>query len=223
MFKRKPKQEVTVGAIVDSAMKVANVPTPASETQIMQRMLGEFMASTALSRLQSDVGAIASDFRQFRENIHHLNAALGEFREQAIVPVKEELKYLRYNLGARSEDTVGSMQKLVHHLEAQLELLLKSRGVNPHLRDGSGETPLDRMGIPPNRPSYQELAREGVQQVESGHGAEVDSALMQAAQVDQMRLRLESILTIARAGYGTPGESKALEDIINLCTGDAGL
>jgi hypothetical protein len=222
MFKRKPKQQVTVGEIVDSAMKVANVPMPASETQIMQRMLGEFMASTALSRLQSDVGSIAADFRQFRDNIHHLNTALGEFREQAIVPVKEELKYLRYNLGARSEDMVGSMQKLVHHLEAQIELLLKSRGVNPHLRDGAGETPLDRMGIAPDRPSYQDLAREGVALVDRGD-ATVDEALMQNARVEKLQGHLDRILAIARPAWGTGGETKALEDIINLCTGDAGL
>lgn len=218
MFNRKPKQEVV--SAVKASREVATAPT---ESQIMQRMLGEFMASTALSRLQSDVGSIAADFRQFRDNIHNLNTALGEFREQAIAPVKEELKYLRYNLGARSEDTVGSMQKLVHHLEAQIELLLKSRGVNPHLRDGAGETPLDRMGIPPNRPSYQDLAREGVQLVESGEGAAVDEVLLQAARVEKIKGTLDRVLTIARAGWGTTGETKALEDIINLCTGDAGL
>lgn len=130
---------------------------PPSEMAIMQRMMGEFMASTVMSGLRSDVGAIARDFHEFKGNIAKLNSELGVFREEVILPVKRELEYLRFNLGARTEDNVGTMSKLVKHLEEQLDLLLRARGINPQARDSTGETVLDRMGVPPNRPNYQDL------------------------------------------------------------------
>lgn len=186
MFKRKPKTEVVVQAAP------AQLPSTDVMGQLMQRMAGELIASTALSRIQSDVGAMARDFRDFKDNIARLNSELGVFREKVIVPVKEELQYIRYNLGARSDDTVGSMQKLVHHLEAQLELLLKAQGVNPHQRDSVGETPLDRMGVSPNRPDYQTLEREGVQIVETGN-AGADLVSMQQGQIEKLRGSVERL------------------------------
>lgn len=185
VFKRKGKQDV----IVQQPQPMAPAPT---ESQVMQRMLGEFMASTALSRVQSDIGAIAADFRQFKDNIANLNTALGEFREQAILPVKRELEYLRFNMGARTEDNIGAMSKLVHHLEGQIELLLKARGINPQARDAAGETAMDKMGLPPDRPDYQTLDREGVKLVDSGN-AGADLATMQLAQVDKLRAQVERL------------------------------
>jgi hypothetical protein len=184
MFKRKPKQ-----VAVADPHAFAVQPT---EMQIAQRMMGEFMASTVLSSVRSDLGQLVRDFGDFKTNVGQLNAALGEFREQAILPVKRELEYLRFNLGARTEDNVGAMSKLVHHLETQIDLLLRSRGVNPQARDAAGETARDKMGIPPDRPDYQTLEREGVKLVESGNAA-ADQASMQLAQVDKLRSECERL------------------------------
>lgn len=185
MFKRKPKQAVVTAA--------QTAPAPQStEMQIAQRMMGEFMASTVMSRVESNLGQLVRDFGDFKTNVGQLNAALGEFREQAILPVKRELEYLRYNMGARTEDNIGTMSKLVHHLEAQIELLLKSRGVNPQARDAAGETALDRMGIAPDRPDYQTLEREGVKLVDTGNAA-ADQATMQLAQIDKLRGDVERL------------------------------
>lgn len=151
-----------------------------SETAIVQRLMGEFLASTTLSALRSDVGALSRDFSQFKDNIARLNMELGTFREKAILPVLAELKYLRFNMGARTEDNIGAMSKLVHHLEAQIELLLKSRGINPHAVDGAGETVLDKMGLPPDRPDYQTLEREGVPLVEGGSPLENEVEMLRA-------------------------------------------
>ena len=156
MFKRKPKQEV----LAHVAQEVAGVVP--MEAAVVQRMMGEFLASTALARVQSDVGAIARDFAEFKGNIAKLNSSLGEFRENAIVPVLKELEYLRYNMGARTDDTAAALSKLVHHLQDQLELLLKTRGVNPHLPDAGGETALDKLGVARDRPSIDELVTSGV-------------------------------------------------------------
>jgi hypothetical protein len=186
MFKRAPKLKVDLAAV---GMQVSGPKQPATEIELTQRILGEFLASTALSRVQSDIGAIARDFSDFKDNIARLNTELGVFREKVIVPVKDELQYIRYNLGARSDDTVGSLQKLVHHLEGQLELLLKARGINPQARDAAGETPLDRMGVSPGRPDYQTLELEGVQFVESGN-AQADEASMLRTQNAKLMDRL---------------------------------
>lgn len=213
VFKRKSKQQLV-------AQPPAPAPTMATELQVAQRMMGEFMASTVMSRVQSDIGQLVRDFGDFKDNVGKLNSALGEFREQAINPVKRELEYLRFNMGARTEDNIGAMSKLVHHLESQIELLLKSRGVNPHQVDGAGETPLDKMGLPPNRPDYQTLEREGVQLVESGNAA-ADQVTMLNGSIDKLRDRLERIKGIAREAWGTSGEGRALHEIVSIASGDA--
>ena len=191
MFKRnKSKQEV----ISHVAQEVAGaVPM---DVAVVQRMMGEFLASTALARVQSDVGAIARDFAEFKGNIAKLNSELGVFRETAIVPVLKELEYLRYNMGARTDDTAAALSKLVHHLQDQLELLLKTRGVDPHARDQAGETALDRLGVARDRPSLNELATTGVKANEIAEGgtlealtARVDALMRENA--DLKRLAVE--------------------------------
>jgi hypothetical protein len=172
VFKRnKSKQEV----VAHVAQEVAGaVPM---DVAVVQRMMGEFLASTALARVQSDVGAIARDFAEFKGNIAKLNTTLGEFRENAILPVLKELEYLRFNSGARMEDTAGSLDKLVHHLQDQLELLLKARGINPTaVLDASGQTALDRLGVARDRPSLNELATTGVKAPMDTGNLQIDTA-----------------------------------------------
>lgn len=182
MFKRnksKPAQEV----VAHVAQEVTGaVPM---DVAVMQRMMGEFLASTALARVQSDVGAIARDFAEFKGNIAKLNSELGVFRETAIVPVLKELEYLRYNMGARTDDTAAALSKLVHHLQDQLELLLKTRGVDPHARDEAGETALDRLGVARERPSMHELATTGVK-------APMDTGNLQIDTAAELQRRIEA-------------------------------
>jgi hypothetical protein len=188
MFKRRSKQEVVA--------KVAQEVTGAvpMDVAVVQRMMGEFLASTALARVQSDVGAIARDFAEFKGNIAKLNSSLGEFRENAIVPVLKELEYLRYNMGARTDDTAAALSKLVHHLQDQLELLLKTRGVDPNARDVAGESALDRLGVARDRPSLNELETSGVKAPMDTGNLQIDTAAelqrrieAQAAELTQLR------------------------------------
>jgi hypothetical protein len=48
------------------------------------------------------------------------------------------------------------------------------------------------MGLPPDRPDYQTLEREGVPLVESGNAAG-DQATMQLAQIDKLRAQILSL------------------------------
>ena len=142
---------------------MAPAPAPAQiDATMMQAMVrsmaGEFLASTALSRVQSDVSTLRADFHRFTEDVHQVNVALGKFRDDVVAPVQRELEYLRYNLGARTEDSVGALDKLTHHLQDQLNLLLKARGLNPEAKDpATGETLQDRMGLsrPPSGVDFE--------------------------------------------------------------------
>lgn len=172
MFGR--KKAATEGQVITKVAQEVSGAVP-MDVAVVQRMMGEFLASTALSSLRADVGGIARDFQEFKANIARLNAELGEFRDKAIVPVLKELEYLRYNSGARMEDTASAIDKLVHHLQNQLELLLKARGVDPHKRDQAGETPLDRLGVARDRPSLNELATTGVKANEIDQGQTIEA------------------------------------------------
>jgi hypothetical protein len=138
------------------------------EMQVMQRMMGEFLASTALTRVQADINQLASNYQQLQTNIHTLNAGLGDFREKVMVPIRQELEYLRYNLGARVEDNVGMLDKLTKHLTEQIDLVLRAKGVNPSIRDAEGNTVLDRMGIaakPSSVNPYEPLHPDVIEQM----------------------------------------------------------
>jgi len=117
------------------------------------------------------------------KNTGRLNSALGDFRDKTVEPIKEELAYLRYNQGARTEQNIGSMEKLVHHLQSQLNFVLQMRGVDPHAKDAAGESVLDRLGVAPEPSSVeleaqvQELSRLRAENAELRKGLELDGLL----------------------------------------------
>jgi peptidoglycan hydrolase CwlO-like protein len=158
------------------------------QTNVVERMAAEFLASTALSRVQQDIGSIQSDFRGFKENIAKLNAELGEFRDKGIDPIRRELEYQRYTMGARSEGVIANLEKLVHHLAEQIQLVLKARGIDPHKSDTQGDTALDRLGIAPTAPSDREL--EAVRHKDSIIQEQLDS---QADTIAQLRAQVQSM------------------------------
>lgn len=118
---------------------------------LMQRMAGELIASTALSRVEQQVGQTLREVREYNQNIHALNLALGEFKVRSIDPIRSELEYLRYNLGAKSEDVVTMMQKMVRALDDKLTAL----GMTPHEKT--------ERGLISERPGLQDLTEKAIE------------------------------------------------------------
>lgn len=88
----------------------------------------EHLPSTAYSRMHADVMAILKVTQEQNQHTHALNVAMGEFKEKLIVPLKEELAALRYNMGAKVEQTTTELSVFVTHLDKLLKLMLKAQG-----------------------------------------------------------------------------------------------
>jgi hypothetical protein len=167
------------GGLQSSPGRLA-APAPSSTELMLTRMVGEMMAGTALTRLQSDVSAVLHEVRTYNENVHQLNLALGEFRARSIEPIKRELEFLRYNLGAKVEDVVTMMQKMVGALDKKLTDL----GVTPAQKE--------EAGLHADRPQPQELTEKAI-----------DSSALMAA-LERANALLETFTPI------TPGKVHAL-------------
>lgn len=87
-------------------------------------------AGSNVPALVSAVGAIAQRFEQFVANIHDLNKGLGEFKNEVMVPFREELKYLRYNTGDRLNHVSGDLEKYVAKLDQVLWGALRANGMS---------------------------------------------------------------------------------------------
>ena len=180
-----------------SVSEVMPLTSETQQTNVIERMAAEFLASTALSRVQQDIGAIQSDFRGFKENISKLNAELGEFRHKSIDPIRRELEYQRYTMGARSEGVVANLEKLVHHLAEQIQLVLKARGIDPSKPDIQGDTALDRLGIAPHAAATDrelEAVRHKDAMIQEQLAAQADTIAQLRAQVQSMREQFASRL-----------------------------
>lgn len=103
-----------------TAISASVLPTSSKALQVHEEANQAFLAGTMLTRIEAQQTAMVAEMRQYNENIHQLNLALGEFRARSIEPIRKELEHLRYNLGSRTEDVVGMMQKMVVQLDAQL-------------------------------------------------------------------------------------------------------
>ena len=125
MNKSTPPQQAVASQDVRSSL--FNYPQP----QAVQ-----FIDGTALSRIESNVSALVSEFRKQNENTAALNAALGEFRDTLIVPLREELKNLRFNTGARVEQSSRELELITHHLGKSVRAVLKAAGMTPAQIDG---------------------------------------------------------------------------------------
>lgn len=113
----------------------------------------DYLPSTVASRIESNLGALNRRFDAFVDNIAGLNTALGDFRDKQVVPIKEELRHLRYNLGAKAEQTVTNLDVLVAHLDRQINVVMALQGKNPDEIAKFKEA----HGIQPFAPTGQEL------------------------------------------------------------------
>jgi uncharacterized coiled-coil protein SlyX len=97
--------------------------------EVVAQAVAEFMGNTAISRISADVSAIVKRLDEQNGHMHALNTALGEFREKLVVPLREELKFLRYNLGDKVNHTVTDLDVMVGQLDKILWGALRASGM----------------------------------------------------------------------------------------------
>ena len=97
---------------------------------LAERLASEFIASTALSTIQADIRSMTQAMSEQNCNNAMLNSAMGEFKEKLLVPLKEELSALRYNLGAKVEQSTTELGAYVGGLEKVITVLLKAQGMS---------------------------------------------------------------------------------------------
>lgn len=114
------------GAVI---MSPSGVPAQATlPANFVEQLGAQFIASTALATVQADVHTLVRRFNEHLEHMAALNTALGDFRNHLVVPLREELKHLRYNTGARVEQTTSELDVIVAHLDKLMTPLLRAQG-----------------------------------------------------------------------------------------------
>ena len=116
----------------------------------------DLMLANEVTRISSEVGSLARSFDKFQSNIHELNVALGQMQQKLLVPLKDELDHLRYNTGAKVEQSTTQLNAIVNHLDRQLTTVLKAAGFSSAQVAGFKE----EAGIAPNAPTGEELENE---------------------------------------------------------------
>ena len=91
--------------------------------QLVQRMAGELIASTALSRMEGQVNLMSSRMDKIEANGDKLNHAFGEFKDKEIAPLRRELEHFRYNTGARTEEASTNIEVLLYKISKALDRL----------------------------------------------------------------------------------------------------
>lgn len=86
-------------------------------------------AGSNVPALMDAMTIMASRYGQLVENIHTLNRALGEFREQVVGPFQQELKYLRYTTGERLNHASNDLEVYVSKLDKVLWGALRATGM----------------------------------------------------------------------------------------------
>jgi hypothetical protein len=110
-------------------------------------------AGDSVPALAQALTVIAERFEQSVQASHQLNRGLDEFREKAIAPLQEELKYLRFNLGDKVNKTTTNMEVMVDELDKVIWGALRAGG----LTDAEIRTFRTEHGMNPEAPSGQEL------------------------------------------------------------------
>ncbi len=126
-----------------------------TQQEAAQRTATELLAAAGenVPALFQAMGTIAERFEQFVNNIDVLNRTLGEFKHDVMAPFKEELKFLRYNLGDKANGAITNMQTLVAQLDKQIWAVLRAKGMtDEQIRSFRTEN-----GMNPEAPSGQEL------------------------------------------------------------------
>lgn len=149
-------REGPLAALVPTVMPERPAGLPVNDPgarDMVERLATELISSTALSRIHSEVGSIARDLAAFKDNIGGLNLALGEMREKVLVPLREELKHLRYNLGDKVTLTTTNLDAMVNQLDKQIWAMLRAQGMTDDQIRGFRTA----HGMSPETPSGQEL------------------------------------------------------------------
>ena len=132
----------------------ALIPEPTRQSiPAMTTLVGEHLLGTAITRIQSDLGAIQRQMAVQGEHMHALNEALGEFREKLVVPLRQELAYLRYNLGDRVNHATTDLSVYVERLDQVLWGALRAQG----LSDADIRKYREEHGMQPEAPRGYEL------------------------------------------------------------------
>lgn len=87
-------------------------------------------AARSMPAMVQAVGTIAHRFEQFVQNIDELNKALGQFKQEVMLPFKDELKYLRYTTGDRLNHVSTDLEKYVQQLDKTLWAALRAQGMS---------------------------------------------------------------------------------------------
>lgn len=153
------------------------LPAPASAVQALQ--LG-MVFGNELAALRAEQSGIRRMVEAHNENLAGVNRALGEFRDKVMAPIKEELGFLRYNLGDRANTTVSQMTGVLTHLDKLFEAIARMGGMDP----GQIVQLREEMGIPKEIPSLAELEATGRPAVD------YDAMHSQIAQLTQQNSRL---------------------------------
>lgn len=135
-----------------------------------------FTAGGEIARVRQDQADILALVKGHNANLAALNQALGDFRDKVMVPIREELKFLRYNLGDKANTTVSQMQGVLGHFDKLFVGLLKASGKD----EGQIEAIRISLGIPANLPSLEQLEAEGRPAVDSAaQSAAIESLMAQ--------------------------------------------
>lgn len=125
-----------------------------------QTLMPEGFTVTQLVELAHSVPAmleaqrtIAQRFEQFVGNIAALNTALGEFKQQVMLPFREELHHLRYNTGDRMTQVCTDLDSFVSKLDQVVWGALRANGMS----DDQIRRYREEHGMQPEAPTGPEL------------------------------------------------------------------
>lgn len=149
---------------------------PGRSASELVRAAGDSVPALAIA-----MTTIAQRFEDSVRNADQLNRALGEFKGQVVVPLLEELKFLRYNLGDKVNKTTTNMEVMVDQLDKTIWGALRASG----LTDAQIRTYREEHGMQPEAPSGQELEL---------HVAEHQALLRQVEVLTEQNRRLLELL-----------------------------
>lgn len=173
-----------------------------------------FTAGGELARVRQDQADILMLVQGHNANLASLNKAMGDFRDQVMVPIRDELKFLRYNLGDKANVTVSQMQGILGHFDKLFVGLLKASG-----KDEAAISAIRiALGIPANIPSLEQLEAEGRPAVDLGSMQASLTTLMtqnqrlielNEKQAQRHKDQVETLISRIQRLEGAPNESAA--------------
>jgi len=154
-----------------------------------QRTATELVAAAGsnVPALVAAVQTIAMRFEQVADNTDKLNRAVGEFRDGVVLPLKDELRGLKYTLADSAGNSVSQLHALVAQFDKRLDLVLTMLGKT----DGEKAAIRAAAGIAADMPTLAELEAEGAPAALSETMRAIESASTQqiVTLTDKLRLK----------------------------------